>query len=123
MPHNGGTNRPIRITTRAGSIIDAQKPAGVVGGNVETSQRLVDVLYGAFAKVLPERVPAASQGTMNNLTIGGFDHQGRPYSYYETIAGGHGAHAAGKGLSGRQSHMTNTRNTPIGPSNKLFLFG
>ncbi|MBL90916.1 MAG: 5-oxoprolinase [Myxococcales bacterium] len=122
IPHNGGAHRPVQIKTRQGSLLDARSPAGVVGGNVETSQRIVDVLYGAFAQLLPEKVPAASQGTMNNLTIGGLDHDGNPYTYYETIGGGHGAHALGEGLSGRQSHMTNTRNTPIEALEQAYPF-
>jgi len=122
MPHNGGANRPIKILTRPGSIVDALPPAGVVGGNVETSQRLVDVLYGAWSGLLGDVVPSASQGTMNNLSIGGLDHKEMPYTYYETLAGGHGAHAQGAGLSGRQSHMTNTRNTPIEALEQAFPF-
>ena len=122
IPHNGGAHRSIQIITRKGSLLDAKSPAGVVGGNVETSQRVVDVLYGAFAHLLPQKVPAASQGTMNNLSIGGLDHEGQPYTYYETIGGGHGAHPLGHGLSGRQSHMTNTRNTPIEALEQAYPF-
>jgi N-methylhydantoinase B len=79
---------------------------------METSQRIVDVVLGALAQALPEVVPAASQGTMNNVAFGGVA-EGRPFVYYETIGGGHGAGPAGKGVSGRHSHMTNTRNTPV----------
>jgi N-methylhydantoinase B len=81
-------------------------------GNTETSQRIVDAVLGALAQALPGRIPAASQGTMNNFTFGGAAN-GRAFVYYETIAGGHGAGALGDGISGRHSHMTNTRNTPV----------
>jgi N-methylhydantoinase B len=86
----------------------------VAGGNVETSQRIVDVLLRALAKAVPERVPAASAGTMSNLTIGGVDHRtGEPFTYYETTAGGMGARMGLDGVSGVQTHMTNSLNTPI----------
>jgi N-methylhydantoinase B len=85
----------------------------VAGGNVETSQRIVDVLFKALAQALPDRIPAASQGTMNNLTIGGIDaRNGREFSYYETVAGGMGARPAADGMSGVHTHMTNSLNTP-----------
>ena len=88
--------------------------APVAGGNVETSQRIVDVLLGAMAKACPDRVPAASQGTMNNVTIGGYDpRQNAPFAYYETIAGGMGARPGSDGPSAVHSHMTNTLNTPV----------
>ena len=111
IPANSGCLRPVRVTIPPGSIIDPAVPAAVAGGNVETSQRLVDLCFAAFAPVLPERVPAQSQGTMNNCTLGG--RHPTPFSYYETIGGGGGAHARGAGLSGHHSHMTNTRNTPV----------
>jgi N-methylhydantoinase B len=86
----------------------------VAAGNVETSQRITDVLLLALAPALPELIPAQSQGTMNNLTIGGIDPRtGQPFAYYETTAGGMGASARGPGLSGVHVHMTNSRNTPI----------
>ncbi|MHC5879317.1 hydantoinase B/oxoprolinase family protein, partial [Streptococcus pyogenes] len=86
----------------------------VAGGNVETSQRIVDVVFGALAQALPEVIPAASQGTMNNLTAGGIDPRtGGPFTYYETMAGGMGARPGLDGLSGVQTHMTNTLNTPV----------
>jgi N-methylhydantoinase B len=85
----------------------------VAGGNVETSQRIVDVLFGALAQALPDRVPAASQGTMNNVTIGGWEPgKNRPFTYYETIGGGMGARPDSDGPSAVHSHMTNTLNTP-----------
>lgn len=114
IPTNGGCLRPVTVTTRPGSIVDATYPAAVAGGNVETSQRIVDVVLGALARALPERIPAASQGTMNNVAIGGMDERnGRPFSYYETLAGGMGASKRVPGESAVHSHMTNTLNTPI----------
>ncbi|MCA1946059.1 MAG: hydantoinase B/oxoprolinase family protein [Desulfovibrio sp.] len=113
-PTNAGCLRPVTLLTRPGSVVDAIFPAAVAGGNVETSQRIVDVLLGALAKAAPGRFPAASQGTMNNLTLGGYDAvRKRPFAYYETLAGGHGASAVGPGASGVHSHMTNTLNTPV----------
>jgi N-methylhydantoinase B len=95
-------------------VVDCTFPAAVAGGNVETSQRLVDVLLGALAQALPGRIPAASAGTMNNLTIGGVDpRSGELFTYYETIAGGAGGGPGGDGASGVQTHMTNTLNTPV----------
>ncbi len=107
-PTNDGVLRPVSVRTRPGSLVDARYPASVAAGNVETSQRCVDVLLGALAQAAPERVPAASAGTMSNLTFGGGD-----FTYYETIAGGAGAGPAGAGAHAVQTHMTNTRNTPI----------
>lgn len=102
--------------TTPGTIVDARLPAAVAGANVETSQRIVDVLLQAWGKLDPASAVACSQGTMNNLTIGGLDTRfgiSRPFAYYETSGGGHGACAVGTGLSGRHSHMTNSLNTPI----------
>jgi len=114
IPTNAGCLRPLRIVTHKGSIVDANFPAAVAGGNVETSQRIVDVVLGALAKALPEAVPAAGQGTMNNTTIGGIDDRtGLPFAYYETLAGGAGGTAQTHGESAVHSHMTNTLNTPI----------
>lgn len=107
-PANDGILRPVDILTTPGSLVDAAYPAGVAAGNVETSQRLVDVLFGALARLLPGRIPAASAGTMSNLTFAG-----PGFTYYETLPGGAGASAEGAGESGLQTHMTNTRNTPI----------
>lgn len=112
LPVNHGCFAPVNVITRAGSVLDPYFPAAVAVGNTETSQRIVDVVLGALSLALPDWIPAASQGTMNNVTIGGI-HNGRQFVYYETIAGGHGASADGDGLSGRHSHMTNTRNTPV----------
>jgi N-methylhydantoinase B len=113
VPNNAGALRPIRVITPEPSVVDAAWPAPVAGGNVETSQRIVDALLGAFAQALPDRIPAASQGTMNNTLIGGTAPDGRPFTYYETIAGGMGGSPGGPGVSGRHVHMTNTLNTPV----------
>ncbi|HIE32623.1 MAG TPA: hydantoinase B/oxoprolinase family protein, partial [Thermodesulfobacteriaceae bacterium] len=95
-----------------GTVVDAVYPAPVAGGNVETSQRIVDALLGALAQALPERIPAASCGSMNNIAFGGL-FQGREFTYYETIGGGMGGRPGAPGLSGIHTHMTNTLNTPI----------
>ncbi len=114
IPINAGIMRPIRVVAPKGTVVHACPPAAVVGGNVELSQRIVDVLFGALSKALPGSIPAASQGTMNNLTIGGYDPFRKTYfTYYETIAGGMGARPNLDGLDGVQTHMTNTLNTPI----------
>ena len=112
-PATAGLMRPILVKAREGSIVNAVAPAPVAGGNVETSQRIVDVLMRALAKALPGRIPAGSSGTMNNLTIGGVDtRSGRQFAYYETIAGGMGARPTANGISGVHTHMTNSLNTP-----------
>ncbi len=111
-PACAGTFRPITLVIPEGSLIHASYPAAVAAGNVETSMRLVDVVMGALAQALPERMPAASQGSMNNLAMGS-DEPGDRWDYYETIGGGMGAGVEGGGLSGVQTHMTNTLNTPI----------
>lgn len=113
IPNNSGCLAPIEVIAPEGTIVNANSPAAVAGGNVETSQRIVDVLLGALAQALPERIPAASQGSMNNVTIGGFSASGNPFAYYETIGGGMGARPWADGPSGLHSHMTNTLNTPI----------
>lgn len=111
---NAGLMRPLRVFAPERSIVNAAPPAAVAGGNVETSQRIVDTLLRALAPALPDRIPAASAGTMNNLTIGGIDPRtGRPFTYYETIAGGLGASAIGSGADGHHAHMTNSLNTPV----------
>ncbi len=113
-PINQGSYRPLQIKTRQGSIVDASSPAPVAAGNVETSQRIVDVLLGALAQAVPELIPAASCGSMNNIAIGGKkNHAGREFSYYETIGGGMGGRPTSNGLNGIHTHMTNTMNTPI----------
>jgi N-methylhydantoinase B len=113
VPSNAGAWRPIEVRIPPGSLLDALPPAAVAAGNVETSQRVVDLLWRALARALPGRVPAASQGTMNNLTLGGTLTDGSPFAYYETMAGGMGARPALDGLSGVHTHMTNSLNTPI----------
>jgi len=114
VPTNAGCQRPLEVITEPGSVVDASFPAAVAGGNVETSQRIVDVVLGALAEALPEKIPAASQGTMNNTTIGGLDPRtGMPFAYYETLAGGHGGSPFASGESAMHAHMTNTLNTPV----------
>jgi N-methylhydantoinase B len=114
VPTNAGCFRPLSVLTRPGSVVDARFPAAVAGGNVETSQRIVDTILGALARAIPGRIPAASQGTMNNLTMGGTHPDTRaPFAYYETIGGGTGATEAADGDSAVHSHMTNTLNTPV----------
>ena len=113
VPAAAGLMRPIEVITPEGTIVNARPPAAVAGGNVETSQRIVDVLLKALAQAIPDRIPAAASGTMNNLTIGGMDPRtGKPFAYYETIAGGMGARPGKPGVSGVHTHMTNSLNTP-----------
>src|SRR5580698_5061278 len=113
VPATAGLMRPIAVIAPEGTVVNARPPAAVAGGNVETSQRIVDVLLRALAQAMPERIPAAASGTMNNLTIGGIDPRtGRPFAYYETIAGGMGARPGKSGVSGVHTHMTNSLNTP-----------
>jgi N-methylhydantoinase B len=114
FPVNDGAFRPIDVRAPLGSVVNARPPAAVSAGNVETSQRMVDVVLGALALAAPDRVPAASSGTMNNLLIGGIDpRHGGPFAYYETLGGGHGAGPGWDGERAMQAHMTNTRNTPV----------
>jgi N-methylhydantoinase B len=113
LPINAGCLRPIRFLLPERSVVNASPPAAVAAGNTETSQRIVDVLLLALAPVFPERIPAASQGTMNNLSLGGTDEAHVTFAYYETIAGGMGAGPGGPGLDAVHVHMTNTRNTPV----------
>ena len=113
VPATAGLIRPIEVIAPAGTVVNARPPAAVAGGNVETSQRIVDVLLRALAQAIPDRIPAAASGTMNNLTIGGIDPRTRePFAYYETIAGGMGARPTKDGVSGVHTHMTNSLNTP-----------
>jgi N-methylhydantoinase B/oxoprolinase/acetone carboxylase alpha subunit len=114
VPYNAGLMRPIEVLTRPGTVVDARLPASVAAGNVETSQRITDVLLGALHQALPGLIPAASSGTMNNLTFGGIDPRtGEPFAYYETIAGGMGARATADGVDAVHTHMTNSLNTPV----------
>jgi N-methylhydantoinase B/oxoprolinase/acetone carboxylase alpha subunit len=117
VPFTAGILRPIRLIAPEGTVVNALAPAAMAAGNVETSQRVTDVVLGALAKAAPELIPAASSGTMNNLSFGGVNltglNRGKSFAYYETIAGGMGASPQGAGLSATQTHMTNTLNTPI----------
>jgi len=114
VPNNQGCLVPIEVIAPPGTVVNARHPAPVAGGNVETSQRIVDVLLGALAQAAPDQIPAASQGTMNNTLIGGWDsRRQQPFTYYETIGGGMGANPSGPGTSAIHSHMTNTLNTPV----------
>jgi N-methylhydantoinase B len=114
VPACAGLLAPIEVRAPEGSVVNARPPAAVAAGNVETSQRLVDVLFKALARAIPDRIPAASSGTMNNISFGGIDpRSGEPFAYYETIAGGMGARPTQDGLGGIHTHMTNSLNTPI----------
>ena len=118
VPAAAGLMRPIHVIAPEGTIVNARPPAAVAGGNVETSQRIVDVVLRALAQAIPDRIPAAAAGTMNNLTIGGMQLSAKgprtaePFAYYETIAGGMGARPGKPGVSGVHTHMTNSLNTP-----------
>jgi N-methylhydantoinase B len=118
VPAAAGLMRPIQVIAPEGTIVNALPPAAVAGGNVETSQRIVDVLLRALAQAIPNRIPAAASGTMNNLTIGGMRQSANdprtaePFAYYETIAGGMGARPGKPGVSSVHTHMTNSLNTP-----------
>lgn len=113
-PAGGGSLRSVTLVLPEGSVVNARPPASVAAGNVETSQRITDALFRALAVPLPEVIPALSQGTMNNTTVGGLDPRtGSPFAYYETVGGGMGAGPTGPGLSGVHVHMSNSLNTPI----------
>ena len=113
VPASAGLMEPIKVIALKGTVVNAAHPASVAGGNVETSQRIVDTVFKALAQAIPDRIPAASQGTMNNLTIGGIDpRSGGEFSYYETVAGGMGARPALDGMNATHTHMTNSLNTP-----------
>ncbi|WP_276261190.1 hydantoinase B/oxoprolinase family protein [Haloglomus litoreum] len=121
VPPNAGAYRPVEVRAPEGTVVNPDPPAAVVGGNLETSQRVTDVVLGALAACAPERAAAAGQGTMNNVTFGGTDPRevreddgsGRQWAFYETGGGGAGAHAAGDGMDGVHVHMSNTLNTPV----------
>jgi N-methylhydantoinase B len=113
VPASAGLMEPIEVIAPPGTVVNANHPASVAGGNVETSQRIVDTVFKALSLAIPDRVPAASQGTMNNLTMGGIDPRtGFEFSYYETVAGGMGARPRLAGMSATHTHMTNSLNTP-----------
>ncbi len=116
LPINSGLLRPVKVKIPPGSLLNPYPPAAVAGGNVETSQRIVDVVLGAFSMMLPHRAVAASQGTMNNISFGG-----RDFAYYETIGGGAGATPESHGASGLHTHMTNSMNTPVEVLEREFL--
>lgn len=114
LPAGGGRMASVELVLPGGSLVAARPPASVAAGNVETSQRITDVLFAALSRALPLRIPAASQGTMNNISAGGTDPRtGLPFAYYETAGGGMGGGAAGPGLSGVHTHMSNSLNTPV----------
>jgi N-methylhydantoinase B len=113
VPATAGLMRPIQVIAPSGTVVNARPPAAVAGGNVETSQRIVDVLLRALAQAVPDRIAAACSGTMNNVTIGGIDPRtNEPFAYYETIAGAMGGRPTKAGVSGVHTHMTNSLNTP-----------
>jgi len=123
IPSNSGCLAPINLIAPPGTVVNAQPPAAVAAGNVETSQRITDVLLGALAQACPDRVPAASQGTMNNFLVGGWDPaRQQPYTYYETIGGGMGAGPHTAGTDAVHCHMSNTLNTPIETLEYTFPF-
>lgn len=114
LPAGGGSMAAVSLVLPEASVVNARPPAAVAAGNVETSQRITDVLLSAFAQALPDVIPALSQGTMNNTTIGGVDpRSGDAFAYYETVGGGMGAGPSRDGLSGVHVHMSNSLNTPI----------
>ena len=116
IPANGGAMRPVRVVAPAGTVVAARSPAAVGAGNVEVSQRVADVCFGALAQATPERVAAAGQGTMNNVLVGGDG-----WVYYETVAGGQGGRPSGRaGMSGVHTGMTNTKNTPVEALERAF---
>jgi N-methylhydantoinase B len=112
VPPNAGTYRPIEIRAPEGTVVNAQPPAAVVGGNLEISQRVTDALLGAFGAEAPERSVASAQGTMNSVTFGGRDRDGEPFAFYETVGGGYGGRTGADGMDGVHAHMSNTLNTP-----------
>jgi N-methylhydantoinase B/oxoprolinase/acetone carboxylase alpha subunit len=114
IPYTAGVMRPLEVIAPSGSVVSANPPSAMAAGNVETSQRITDVVLGALSKAAPALIPAASSGTMNNLTFGGTDPVRRqPFAYYETVAGGMGASAVSDGPSATHTHMTNSWNTPV----------
>ncbi|RLG50419.1 MAG: hydantoinase B/oxoprolinase family protein, partial [Thermoproteota archaeon] len=113
IPMNEGCFRPVSVNVPRGCVLNPVRPAPVGGGNVETSQRNVDVLFKALSKAIPQKVCAAGQGTMNNVCVGGIDASGKQWVFYETIGGGYGGRQGLDGVDGVQVHMTNTMNTPI----------
>jgi len=114
IPMNEGVLRAVTVTAPEGTLVNPRRPAPVAGGNLETSQRIADVLFRALAQALPDRIPAASNGSMNNVMAGGYDPvRKRSWVYYETIGGGSGGRPGQDGVDGIHCNMTNTLNTPI----------
>jgi N-methylhydantoinase B/oxoprolinase/acetone carboxylase alpha subunit len=114
IPYTAGVMRPLEVIAPSGLVVSAQPPAAMAAGNVETSQRITDVILLALSKAAPDLIPAASSGTMNNVTFGGSDRvRAKAFAYYETIAGGMGASAVSDGPSATHTHMTNSWNTPV----------
>jgi N-methylhydantoinase B/oxoprolinase/acetone carboxylase alpha subunit len=114
IPYTAGVTRPLEVIAPSGTVVNARPPAAMAAGNVETSQRITDAVLGALAKAAPELIPAASYGTMSNITFGGQDPmRAKPFAYYETIAGGGGASSIADGPSATHAHMTNSWNTPV----------
>ena len=120
LPSNGGVLRPVRVVAPVGTIVHAQPPVAVGAGNVEVSQRVADLCLGALAEMRPDFVGAASQGTMNNVLIGGTTDDGEAWVYYETVGGGQGGRPWARGMSGVHTVMTNTKNTPIEALERAF---
>ncbi len=121
VPSSSGLMRPVELKVPEGTVVNASYPAATVGGNVETSQRIVDVLLKALANAVPDRIPAASSGTMNNVTLGTIHPVSQqPITYYETIGGGMGGGPQGPGNHGIHTHMTNSLNTPIEALERAF---
>ncbi|MCW3979043.1 MAG: hydantoinase B/oxoprolinase family protein [Candidatus Bathyarchaeota archaeon] len=113
IPVNDGCFRPVALHVPQGCMMNPRRPAPVAGGNVETSQRNVDVLMRALAQAVPDRVPAAGPGTMSNISIGGLREDGSPWTFYETVGGGSGGRPDSDGVDGVHVNMTNTMNTPV----------
>jgi N-methylhydantoinase B len=121
VPYTSGLMRPVEVRAPLGTVVNARPPAAMAAGNVETSQRITDVILGALSQAAPDRIPAASSGSMNNLSLGGRDpFRNRAFTYYETIAGGMGASAVTPGESAVHTHMTNSWNTPVEAFEHLF---
>ncbi|MCE1247457.1 MAG: hydantoinase B/oxoprolinase family protein [Firmicutes bacterium] len=122
IPANAGCFTPVTVKIPEGCVLNASKPFAVAAGNVETSQRVVDLIFKALAQILPDKIPAASCGSMNNIAIGSNPGASETFAYYETIGGGAGAGPSGSGMSAIHTHMTNTRNTSIEALESMFPF-
>jgi len=120
IPMNDGCFRPVSISVPEGTLLNPRRPAPVGAGNVETAQRICDVMLRAFERLSPEKMPALSSGTMGNIGMGGATSDGTPWAFYETIGGGMGARPNADGIDGIHTHMTNTLNTPIEAMERYF---